>query len=146
MIDLLENIYNERPTDVALMGMDIGSKTIGIALADSSQSIATPLKTIKRTKFTYDLKALEEIIREYHVGGYILGYPIQMDDTEGRRCQSIRDFAQEFEKQISYDLKKNGEVWIGLWDERLSTVSVEDFVDKSVDISKRPRQRYRIDR
>ena len=136
-MDLLKNIVKDCPSDVALMGMDIGKKTIGVAVSDSAQKIACPLSTIKRTKFSKDIKALEEIIREYNIGGYIMGYPLNMDGSEGRRCQSIRDFAVEFENQLSDDLKGEQGLWIAFWDERLSTVSVEDFVHEAVDISKR---------
>ncbi len=137
MIDLLENIIKHRPHDVNLMGLDIGSKTIGVALCDTTQQIATPLTTIKRTKFSRDLKALEEIIRDYDVGGYVLGYPLNMDGSAGPKCQSIRDFGLELENQLSDDLKPAGGLWIALWDERLSTNTVESFVDRNVDISKR---------
>ncbi len=137
MIDLLENIIKHRPEGVNLMGLDIGSKTIGVALCDATQQIATPLTTIKRTKFSRDLKTLEEIIRDYEVGGYILGYPLNMDGSAGPKCQSVRDFGLEFERQISDDLKPTTGLWIALWDERLSTNTVESFVDRNVDISKR---------
>ncbi len=133
-MDLLENILDARPKDTALMGLDVGKKTIGIALSDSAQSIAFPICTIKRTKFARDILALEEIIREYDIGGYIIGLPLNMDNSEGRACQSIRDFGLEFIKQLPEDL---GKPWVALWDERLSTSSVHDFVDKTVDISRR---------
>ncbi len=137
MIDLLENIIKERPKGERLLGMDIGKKTIGLALSDSAQSIATPLMTIKRTKFSKDIIKLEDVIREYEVGGYVLGYPLNMDNSAGAKCQSVRDFGLEFEAQLSQELKPSKGLWIALWDERLSTVSVEDFVDSSVDMSRR---------
>jgi len=137
MIDLLENIIKERPKCARLLGMDIGKKTIGLALSDSAQSIATPLMTIKRTKFSKDIKKLEDVIREYEVGGYVLGYPLNMDNSAGAKCQSVRDFGLEFEAQLSQELKTSKGLWIALWDERLSTASVEDFVDSSVDMSRR---------
>ncbi len=133
-MDLLENISNTRPANVAIMGLDVGKKTIGVALSDSTQSIAFPICTIKRTKFSRDIKALEKIIREYDIGGYVIGLPLHMDNSEGRACQSIRDFGMEFARQLPDDLKNP---WIALWDERLSTAHVSDFVDKSVDISRR---------
>ena len=135
-MDLLQNIINELPKETVLMGMDVGSKTIGIALSDSAQKIAIPLMTIERKKFSKDLKKLEEIIHDYHVEGYVIGYPLNMDGSEGPKCQSIRDFAQEFSNQLSDELKTKN-FWLAFWDERLSTASVEDFVDKTVDISKR---------
>ncbi len=135
-MDLLKNIFDDRPRGCALMGMDIGKKTIGISVSDSRQEIAFPICTIKRTKFSRDIKEIERIAREYEIGGYVLGYPLNMDSSESKGCQSIRDFGLEFAAQLSDDLR-GGDVWIALWDERLSTSSVEDFVDKSVGISRR---------
>ncbi len=118
--------------------MDIGKKTIGLAISDSEHSIATPLMTINRTKFSKDIKRLEEVVREYEVGGYVVGYPLNMNDSAGARCQSVRDFCLEFERQLSPDIKpERKELWIALWDERLSTASVEDIVDRYGDMSKR---------
>lgn len=136
-LDLLQNIKDLRPIGKNLMGLDVGSKTIGVALSDSSHSIATPLTTVKRTKFSQDIKALEKIIREFDIGGFVIGYPLNMDGSVGPRCQSVRDFAIEFERQLAPDLKQGGAVWIALQDERLSTAAVEDFVDKTVDINLR---------
>lgn len=137
MIDRLENIVGLCPQDVRLLGMDVGKKTIGLALADSAGGLATPLLTVRRTKFIRDLKALEKVIRDYDVGGYVIGYPLNMDGSEGSKCQSVRDFSHEFEAQISADLRPVEGLWIALCDERLSTASVEDFVDKTVDYSRR---------
>ena len=137
MIDKLENIINQRPIGWHLMGLDIGSKMIGVALSEGTHHVATPHKTISRKKFSKDLKAIEEIIREYNVGGYVIGYPINMDGSEGRKCQSVRDFAMEFERQLNPALIVGESPWIALWDERLSTATVENFVDEAVDMSKR---------
>ena len=137
-MDLLKNIFDTCPLDTALMGMDVGKKTIGISISDSAQSIAFPICTIKRTKFSRDIVELENIIREYDIGGYIIGLPLNMDDSEGRACQSIRDFGLEFIAQLSDDVKSNEQnPWVALWDERLSTSCVEGFVDKAVGISRR---------
>ncbi|MGB0720341.1 MAG: Holliday junction resolvase RuvX, partial [Bdellovibrionales bacterium] len=99
-IGLLKNIIDHAPRGSALLGLDVGKKTIGLALSDPSQSIATPLQTIKRTKFTADMKALETIITDYEVGGFVIGYPVNMDGSEGPRAQSIRDFAVEMENYL----------------------------------------------
>ena len=125
-IGLLKDIAGDCPKNTALLGLDVGKKTIGLALSDPGQSVATPLHTIQRTKFTADMEALKAVIEEHEVGGFIIGYPVNMDGSEGPRAQSIRDFAIEMEKVL-------GDVWIALWDERLSTVSVEEFVDKNID-------------
>jgi putative Holliday junction resolvase len=135
------------------LGLDVGKKTIGLALSNPAQTIATPLDTIKRTKFTRDMEALKAVIEEYEVGGFVLGYPVNMDSTEGPRTQSIRDFAIEMDKSLlsssscgltagSQKARQDAAIklqhdgvgpWIALWDERLSTVSVEEFVDKNID-------------
>lgn len=132
MIDRLENIAGEFPRGEALMGLDVGSKTIGVAVCDPELLVVTPLTTIKRTKFTRDVQALLKIISDYEIGGYVIGYPVHMDGTEGRKCQSVRDFAHEFEKRLNVE-----NLWIALVDERLSTNAVEGIVDQSVNMSKR---------
>ena len=137
-VELLKIILDQRPEGQNLLGMDVGKKTIGLALADSSHTVATPLKTIKRSKFLKDLKEIEAVVRQYNTGGFVIGYPLNMDGSEGPRCQSVRDFALELERQISDDLFADKKaLWIALWDERLSTVSVEGFVDEVVDMKKR---------
>lgn len=128
---LLKDIAQERPKDVALLGLDVGKKTIGLALSDPSQSLATPLHTIMRTKFTKDMQALQKIAAEYEVGGFVVGLPYNMDGSEGRRAQSIRDFAAEMSRFLSAD--GGNAPWIAFWDERLSTVSVDSYVDNLVD-------------
>lgn len=149
-LDLLQNIIQERPIGKCLLGLDVGKKTIGLALSDSSQTIATPLKTIDRRKFRLDLAEIVKIIREYDVGGFVIGYPLNMDGSIGPRCQSIRDFALEFIQQLPSGIgvgnEKHG-LWVALWDERLSTAAVEDFVDKVVDINlRRAKERGIIDK
>ena len=126
-IGLLKEIVNEAPRGRALLGLDVGKKTIGLALSNPDQSIATPLETIRRTKFTKDMQVLQKIIAEYEIGGFVVGYPVNMDGSEGPRAQSIRDFAIEMQNVLGQG------AWIALWDERLSTVSVEHTVDKIVE-------------
>ncbi len=128
-IGLLKEIYNDRPRDARLMGLDIGKKTIGIALSDPAQSLATPLQTIRRTKFTKDINVLYAVIRDYDVEGFVLGLPLNIDGTEGPRCQAIRDFAAEMSNHPSI-FGENP--WIALYDERFSTVSADNLVDGSV--------------
>ncbi|MBL4601117.1 MAG: Holliday junction resolvase RuvX [Emcibacteraceae bacterium] len=99
-----------------LLGLDLGSKTIGIALSDILLTVATPMETIKRTKFTKDAQRLLTIIDEQKVGGLILGLPKNMDGSEGPRCQSTRQFARNI-------AEKTG-IPICFWDERLSTIAV----------------------
>ncbi|QUJ77954.1 Holliday junction resolvase RuvX [Sulfitobacter albidus] len=102
----------------ALIGLDLGEKTIGVAVSDSLLSVATPMETVKRRKFTLDAARLGEIIAERRVAGVVLGLPLNMDGSEGPRCQSTRAFARNFER-LHPDLP------ITFWDERLSTVAAE---------------------
>lgn len=133
-MDYLKNIVKTRPNGKALMGMDVGKKTIGIALSDPAHSIATPLTTIQRTKFSKDLKEIEAIAQEFDIGGFVIGLPVNMDGSQGPRCQSIRDFAAELQNQITQGVRgTDGEIWIALQDERLSTVSADNIVDNLVE-------------
>ena len=100
-----------------LIGLDLGTVTIGLAVSDTLLSIATPLETIKRKKFGLDAARLLEVMENRKVGGLVLGFPRNMNGSEGPRCQSTRAFARNLEK-----------LWdgpIGYWDERLSTVAAE---------------------
>ncbi|MEX2299175.1 MAG: Holliday junction resolvase RuvX [Dongiaceae bacterium] len=104
------------PPRARLLGLDIGTKTIGLAIADSGLTIASPLETIRRTKFTADAVALEQIIRARSIGGLVVGLPVNMDGSEGPRCQSVRQFARNLLERIDLPL--------AFWDERLSTMAV----------------------
>jgi len=101
----------------ALAGLDLGDKTIGVAVSDVTRSVATPLQTIRRRKFGADAAALITILQARDIGGIILGLPINMDGSEGARCQSTRAFAR--------NLAPLWNLPIGFWDERLSTVAAE---------------------
>jgi putative Holliday junction resolvase len=99
-----------------LMGLDVGEKTIGIAVSDTSFSIATPVETIRRKKFTADAERLKSLVGEHNAGGFVLGLPINMDGSEGPRAQSVRAFAGNLLGKIDLPL--------AFWDERLSTAAV----------------------
>ncbi|NEK24349.1 Holliday junction resolvase RuvX [Sulfitobacter sp. JBTF-M27] len=101
----------------ALIGLDLGEKTIGVAVTDNFLSVATPLETIKRKKFGVDAARLNEIIQDRQIGGLVLGLPRNMDGSEGPRCQSTRAFARNFDRLTPMP--------ITFWDERLSTVAAE---------------------
>ena len=105
------------PRSTALAGLDLGTKTIGVAVSDRMLSVATPLETIKRRKFGQDAAALHAILAAREIGGLILGLPRNMDGSEGPRSQSTRAFARNFER--SHPMP------IAFWDERLSTVAAE---------------------
>lgn len=99
-----------------LLGLDLGEKTIGLALCDISLTIASPFETIRRTKFSKDLEALRSIAAKQNVGGLVLGMPLNMDGSSGPRVQATRAFAANIEKLWA--------VPIAVWDERLSTAAV----------------------
>ncbi|RKT34660.1 putative Holliday junction resolvase [Roseovarius halotolerans] len=115
--EAVEDFAAALPAGRALLGLDLGTKTIGVALSDRLLSAATPLETVKRRKFSLDAARLLEITTAREVGGIVLGLPRNMDGSEGPRCQSTRAFARNLEKLT--DLP------IAFWDERLSTVAAE---------------------
>lgn len=101
----------------ALMGLDLGEKTIGVAVSDRMRGIASPIETVRRKKFTLDSARLLELAAHREIGGIVLGLPKNMDGTEGPRCQSTRAFAR--------NLSRLTDLPVGFWDERLSTVAAE---------------------
>ncbi len=105
------------PRHGALLGLDLGTKTIGVAISDVLRGVATPLETVKRKKFTLDAARLLEIAGHRQAAGFLLGLPRNMDGSEGPRCQSTRAFAR--------NLSQLTPLPIGYWDERLSTVAAE---------------------
>ena len=100
-----------------LMGLDLGTKTIGLAVSDTMFKIATPLETIKRSKFTKDTQALRAFEETHNIGALVIGLPLNMDGSEGPRAQSTRAFARNFSVKTNLP--------ITYWDERLSTVAAE---------------------
>lgn len=116
--------------DERLLGLDVGEKTIGLALSDVSRRIATPMETLRRSKFSQDAEALKAIVEKQGVGGLVIGYPINMDGSEGPRCQSIRQFARNLEAKLALPML--------LWDERMSTMAVERAMLEA-DLSRRRR-------
>jgi putative Holliday junction resolvase len=104
------------PSAGKLLGLDLGTKTIGIAISDGVRYSATPLETITRTKFTKDAERIAELITENHAVGIVLGLPLNMDGSEGPRAQSTRAFARNLAQKIT--------IPIVFWDERLSTAAV----------------------
>ncbi|HPF78943.1 MAG TPA: Holliday junction resolvase RuvX [Alphaproteobacteria bacterium] len=134
---LVKDCKDQIPKNCRLMGLDLGSKTIGVAVSDPMQSIATPVTTINRTKFSKDILALGKLIKELEIGGYILGWPLNMDGTEGPRCDVTRSFADEMTKHPEI-FGKNP--FIALQDERLSTQAVDDFLDNTVNMHRKNRK------
>src|SRR5215468_1277831 len=118
------------PARGALIGLDLGTKTIGVATSDPDRRLATAVETVARTTFTADAKRLLTLAAERSAAGFVLGLPINMDGSEGPRAQSTRSFAR--------NLARLTEAPIALWDERLSTAAVErDLIAADVSRAKR---------
>ncbi|MFO0986795.1 MAG: Holliday junction resolvase RuvX [Alphaproteobacteria bacterium] len=114
-----------------LMGLDLGTETIGVAVSDAMLSIATPVTTIRRTRFKRDAEQLAALAAERQAGGLVYGLPVNMDGSEGPRCQSTRDFAREFAKRCPLPY--------AFWDERLSTAAVQRMLTDEMDLSRKRR-------
>jgi putative Holliday junction resolvase len=115
----------------ALLGLDLGEKTIGVAASDATRTIASPLELIRKTKFTADAEALLKIMDGRSVGGLVIGLPVNMDGTEGPRAQSARAFAR--------NLDRLRPVPVAFWDERWSTNAVERFLIDELDLTRKRR-------
>lgn len=113
----IEDFAAALPPGRAVAGLDLGTKTIGVAVSDPGLAVASPLLTIRRTKFTADAAALLDLCTGRGIVGLVLGLPRNMDGTEGPRCQSTRAFAR--------NLGRLTDLPIAFWDERLSTVAAE---------------------
>ena len=115
--DDISDLITQARAGNSWMGLDLGTKTIGVAVSNRLLSSATPLHTIRRMKFSKDAEALLQIIENREMGAIILGLPRNMDGSEGPRCQSTRAFARNLARLTNLP--------IGYWDERLSTVAAE---------------------
>jgi len=120
-----------------LLGLDVGSRTIGLALSDVGWSVATPVRTLQRGRLARDVEILSALVGELEVGGLVIGLPVEMDGREGPRCQSVRQFARDLEPVLRLPT--------AFWDERLSTAAVERFLIGEADMSRRRRRRV-VDR
>lgn len=116
----------------ALFGLDLGEKTIGIAVSDPTRTISSPLKTLEKSKFSHDAAALFELMDDREAAGLVIGLPVNMDGTEGTRCQSNRAFARNL-------LRLRDDLLISFWDERLSTVAVNRVLIDEFDASRAKR-------
>ena len=117
VIEAIEDFAAALPPRRALAGLDFGDKTVGVAVSDGMLSVASPLETIRRVKFTKDAEALLAILTRREICGIVLGLPRNMDGSEGPRCQKSRAFAR--------NLSRLTDLPITFWDERLSTVAAE---------------------
>jgi putative holliday junction resolvase len=117
VFDTIDGFLVALPRNKGLAGLDLGEKTIGVAVSDRMMSVATPLLTVRRKKFGLDAAAVLDVARARDLGGLVLGLPRNMDGSEGARCQSTRAFAR--------NLSALTDLPITFWDERLSTVAAE---------------------
>ena len=120
-----------------LLGLDLGAKTIGLALSDVLLTLATPLLVIERRNMVKDIGALVRAMRAHEVGGLVIGLPLQMDGTEGAQAMATRAFVRALLQRVDIEL--------ALWDERLSSAAVERMLVKEADLS-RERRKAVIDR
>jgi len=130
VIDLMD-LPSALPGAVPVVGLDIGEKTIGVAVSDISRTIASPLALIRKQKFTTDAEALFALMADRGALGVVIGLPVNMDGTEGVRCQSNRAFAR--------NLLRLRDLPIAFWDERLSTMAVNRMLINEADLSRAKR-------
>ena len=132
----LKELGAKLPSGRCLLGLDLGEKTIGLALSDAGHIIATPMQTIRRGRFAADARTLKRLIGEHDIAALVIGLPVNMDGTEGPRCQSTRAFADNLLGVFDID--------IAFWDERLSTAAVTRTLLEA-DVS-RARRRELVDK
>ena len=128
VLDLLELPALIGPS-APLAGLDLGEKTIGVAVSDATRTVATPLELIRKTKFTDDAKALFKLMDSRSAGGVVIGLPVNMDGTEGPRCQSSRAFARNL-------LRLKPDLPIAFWDERMSSMAVNRVLIDEADVTR----------
>jgi putative Holliday junction resolvase len=116
------------PRFAPLVGLDLGERTIGVAVSDATRFVASPLELIRKTKFTDDAAALFRLMESRGAGGIVIGLPVNMDGTEGARCQSNRAFAR--------NLLRLKDLPIAFWDERMSTMAVNRMLIGEHDLSR----------
>jgi putative Holliday junction resolvase len=131
VVDLPE-LPSALPANTPLVGVDLGEKTIGVAVSDLTRTIASPAELIRKTQFSKDAEALLKIMRGRGAVGLVIGLPTNMDGSEGPRVQSVRAFARNL-------LRLREDLIIAFWDERLSTAGVERFLIDELDLSRKRR-------
>ena len=136
VVDLTE-LPDHLPPDAPVVGLDVGEKTLGVAISDASRMIASPLELIRRKKFTPDAQALLALIDGRGAAGLIIGLPVNLDGTEGPKCQSVRAFARH--------LMRLRDLPIAFWDERLSSAAVNRVLIDEGDVT-RARRAHLVDK
>lgn len=119
-------------SDDRLLGLDIGTKTIGVAFGSVMAGFASPLKVIQRSKIAKDAEILKKLMAEYAAAGLVVGWPLNIDGTVGVRCQATRDVMLEIMKYIP-------DVPVVFYDERFSTKKAESFMINEIDMSRKKR-------
>ena len=117
------------PPKTPLVGLDLGEKTIGVAVSDLTRMIASPVALIRKTKFTAEAEALFGLMKERGALGVVIGLPVNMDGTEGPRCQSVRAFGRNL-------LRLRGDLAIAFWDERLSSAAINRMLIGEADMTR----------
>jgi putative Holliday junction resolvase len=128
----IEDLAHKLQKTDKVLGLDPGKKTIGIALASVMLGVATPIETIKRVKFSKDIIRLAQIVKEHEVKALIIGLPLNMDGSEGRRAQSVQDLGLNIKQHMP-------SIEIAYWDERLSSHHMDSFLIEEVDLSRKKR-------
>lgn len=127
VVDLLE-LPSLLPLHAPLVGLDLGEKTIGVAVSDATRTVANPLELIRKTKFTDDAKALFKLMENRGAAGIVIGLPVNMDGSEGPRCQSSRAFGR--------NLLRLRDIPIAFWDERMSSMAVNRVLIDEADVTR----------
>ncbi len=128
VFDLLD-LPGALPAYAPVLGLDLGEKTIGVAVSDATRAIASPLELIRRTKFTQDAARLFQLMAGRGAKGIVIGLPVNMDGAEGARCQSARAFGRNL-------LRLDPDLPIAFWDERWSTQAVQRMMTEEADLSR----------
>lgn len=136
VLDLTDLPAHLSPTE-PVVGLDLGEKTIGVAVSDTTRRIASPMETIRRVKFSVDVARLFELMESRGAAGVVIGLPVNMDGTEGPRCQSSRAFAR--------NLLRLKDLPIAFWDERMSSMAINRMLIEEADVS-RARRAEVVDR
>ena len=127
VIELID-IGAATPPRTPLLGLDLGEKTIGVAVSDRDRMIASPLELIRKTRFTLEAERLFALMQARGAAGIVIGLPVNMDGTEGPRCQSVRAFAR--------NLLRLRDTPVAFWDERLSTAAVQRMMTSEADLTR----------
>jgi putative holliday junction resolvase len=121
--DLLARVPESGARRPGLLAFDVSKRAIGVAGADAGWRLATPLTTIRRKRWAQDLEQLERVMRERAAGALVLGWPLNMDGSEGLRCQAVRAFAENLDAALGLPIL--------LWDERLTTFAAEEAAERA---------------